>query len=324
MTEHERFREMLARRSELPSQDEALLREHLDDCPDCRETATAYSRQTALLRSLPVADPPPALRAAVLSGIRGRRVLSFWRGPAVALAPVAAALLAVAGGLTYLNLPHGSPNHSASGAPRRSPTSVVPGFSPQASPTTAAAAGIYFGRHHRSRTATATPVSNPPPSGQVASGAPPSSTQSSSASSARLSTDTGPARSPPAQLRNNSGTHQKSRSIGSGFQQPTQVASARSSGGATPNPAAPTAPPTPQPTMGPTNVTTRPVAPTAPSATPVPPPPPTIPTPTPQAPGVAVSSQKITPTPTPTPGTGSAQPAPSGTPSPTVQPSSPH
>jgi hypothetical protein len=90
MTEHERFREMLARRSELPSQEEELLREHLDDCPDCRETATAYSRQTALLRSLPVADPPPALRAAVLSGIHGRRVLSFWRRPAVALAPVAA------------------------------------------------------------------------------------------------------------------------------------------------------------------------------------------------------------------------------------------
>ena len=61
MNRHDQFEELLARRSELSPAEEARLEEHLRDCPECRATAEAYARQTALLRAMPLADPPPAL-----------------------------------------------------------------------------------------------------------------------------------------------------------------------------------------------------------------------------------------------------------------------
>lgn len=110
--DHETFREMLARRAELLPHEEAAVRAHLTDCLECRKRAVAYARQTALLRSLPEADPPPALRAGVMDAIQRRPMPSaipIWRRP-MALVPVAAALLVA--GIGFGALRPASSGHS--------------------------------------------------------------------------------------------------------------------------------------------------------------------------------------------------------------------
>ncbi len=79
MSQHSRFRDMLARRSELSPADELQLRGHLNRCDSCRQTAEAYSAQTELLRSLPVAIPPYSLRHNVLEATRRAPKTPAWR-----------------------------------------------------------------------------------------------------------------------------------------------------------------------------------------------------------------------------------------------------
>ena len=66
MSPHERWGEMLARRSELAPEDVARLEEHLGSCPECRELDRVYAAQTTLLRSLPVVQPASASRFGVV------------------------------------------------------------------------------------------------------------------------------------------------------------------------------------------------------------------------------------------------------------------
>jgi anti-sigma factor RsiW len=103
---HDRFEEMLARRSELTPAEEARLEEHLQGCPQCRATAAVYERQAQLLRSLPPVNPPPSLRAGVLAGIREiqppRR--RWWSPRPLTLVGPAAAVLLIVAALAFHNL----------------------------------------------------------------------------------------------------------------------------------------------------------------------------------------------------------------------------
>jgi hypothetical protein len=320
MTGHERFHEMLARRSELTAQEEAQLREHLAGCPDCRETAADYDRQTALLRSLPVVDTPPALRAAVLSGARRYRPPAFWRKPSIALTPMAAALLAVAGSLLYLNRPHNTASHSAFGT-RAKPTAtpVIPVLDQGRSKRTTVPKPGRSAPAHPRRKATATPVSGSPSSGEIALGPPSSAPQAGTAptqapsvsNSSRASSGPATGANPPSPRKPTNPTpvgHQPSPST---TESPTGGPGGKKSV-PTAQPAAPS--PVIPPTSAPTPSMGNPVSPSAPTATPVSPAPPVVATPTPQNPGMATSSQQPTPTPTPTSQAGGVQPPPSPTP----------
>lgn len=103
MNRDQHFREMLARRTELSSAEEAQLQHHLQECPACAETASAYLRQGIALRSLQPAQPPPDLRAWVLTRVQEpapvRRFIL--PRPALLFSTVAAALLIVVA-LTYV------------------------------------------------------------------------------------------------------------------------------------------------------------------------------------------------------------------------------
>src|SRR5438105_2663207 len=107
MNGHARFAELLARRSELSRPEEDRLEEHLHSCVECRRTATVYARQTTLLRSLPLADPPTGFREEVLAqALRSRPAAMSWRSrPAFLFAPLAAALVVAVAALVYLNRP---------------------------------------------------------------------------------------------------------------------------------------------------------------------------------------------------------------------------
>jgi hypothetical protein len=136
MSRHEHFTQMLARRAELSPQEELDLQQHLRDCPACRQTADVYARQAALLRALPLAEPPPALRAKVLSSIqqpprhvKNTRLLPG--RPFLLLAPLAAALLIVAGAFALLNRPHHTNNSAiAPTAPQVRLTAPIPTTTP--------------------------------------------------------------------------------------------------------------------------------------------------------------------------------------------------
>lgn len=112
---HETFREMLARRAELSPREEVHIRNHLAGCPECRERAAAYARQTALLRALPEVEPPAVLRAGVLDAVRNRPVpapIPIWRRP-LSMVPLAATLLVAGIGLATVHTSSGG-NPSAS------------------------------------------------------------------------------------------------------------------------------------------------------------------------------------------------------------------
>ena len=161
--DHDRYREMLARRAELPPPDEADLRLHLRGCPECQEMADAYARQTALLRRLPIADPPPALRAGVLAALSGAAaapVRGGWR-PAFLAAPAGLAAAAVIA-LVLVNRP---PTQHAVVAQPTAPrlTQIAPSPTPRATarPT---AGKPYPSRHDAGTPPTAAPgppVTNP-------------------------------------------------------------------------------------------------------------------------------------------------------------------
>lgn len=151
MNQHEREREMLARRPELSPAEEARLQEHLDGCAACRHTAEAYARQAALLRSLPLADPPPALRAAVLGAVRQPRPSrSPWMPWPLLLGPVAAALVIGAVVLFATGQSHHE-GPQASG-PGSTPTAVSPGAYAGATPTPVPATAGYPPARHPGET----------------------------------------------------------------------------------------------------------------------------------------------------------------------------
>lgn len=116
---HGRFEEMLARRGELSPAEEARLQAHLRDCPQCRDTAAAYEQQTHLLRSLQPIEPPPALRAGVLDGIRDLPPPRPWWSPRpiFLLGPAAAVFLVVGASAMYNLNPGGSGTSAALPAP---------------------------------------------------------------------------------------------------------------------------------------------------------------------------------------------------------------
>jgi hypothetical protein len=116
--------ELLARRTELSATEEARVRQHLDQCPACRETAAAYASQTVLLRAMPMADPPPALRAGVLARVHQPAPVPWWRRwpPALLLGPAGA--LVAAAVITLAVLGHSGKRSSSAMAPRSSHTPV--------------------------------------------------------------------------------------------------------------------------------------------------------------------------------------------------------
>jgi hypothetical protein len=123
---HDRFEEMLARRSELTPGEEARLEAHLRECVQCRETAAAYERQPLLLRALPPVEPPPSLRAGVLAGIHTAPPRHRpWARPITLLGPIAAVLL-VAGAVAL----HGISAPSRTAAPVSRP--IAPTGAPTA------------------------------------------------------------------------------------------------------------------------------------------------------------------------------------------------
>lgn len=113
---HDRFEEMLARRSELTPEEEGRLQAHLGDCPQCRDTAHAYEQQGWLLRSLPSVEPPVTLRAGVLAGIQRVQPRRRWWSPRpIALLGPAAAVLMVVGVLALHNLHTGGGSTNTAG-----------------------------------------------------------------------------------------------------------------------------------------------------------------------------------------------------------------
>ena len=125
---HDRFEEMLARRSELTPAEEQRLEAHLRDCPQCRATAAAYEQQTRLLRSLPPVEPPAALRAGVLAGIQQVPPRRRWWSPRpVAFLGPATAVLLVVAALAVHNLhPGGGANDSSAPAAQSTPVTYGP------------------------------------------------------------------------------------------------------------------------------------------------------------------------------------------------------
>jgi predicted anti-sigma-YlaC factor YlaD len=84
---------------EVAESEREALAEHLGTCAACRETADAQAEVAAILRSRPVSLPPAGLAARVSARIeagRGWLGLADWRLWTLRLAPVAAALMAVA------------------------------------------------------------------------------------------------------------------------------------------------------------------------------------------------------------------------------------
>lgn len=122
MKRHEQFDEMLARRSELTAAEEMRLQDHLLGCPDCRATAAAYAEQRLLLRAMPMADPPPVLRARVLQEVSRPQPAPGIRfrlpSPFVFMAPAAGVLAAAVLLIALLHRPQAT-----------APTAVVHTFS---------------------------------------------------------------------------------------------------------------------------------------------------------------------------------------------------
>jgi hypothetical protein len=298
MNGHDRFKEMLARRAELAPHDEADLRVHLHGCAECRETADAYARQTALLRSLPEAEPPPALRAGVLAAVAAAGTPAparwSWR-PAFLAAPFVAVAAAAVLALVLLNHPHNAPT-AATHLTLPPATKAVPSATPTVRPT---ATKTHAKRQHASATPTSVAtlqVTNPgsSPVGTSVAVLGPSTPVPPTANVPAATPG-----SPPQSGSPTSGTHHV---------KPTATA-VRAGGPVAPRPTSgapsvPTiAPIGPSPTLVPTAVPPAPtpvhVAPKAPTPTAVV----LAPSPTPST-GIAVATNK-----SPTPGPGPAAPS---------------
>ena len=188
MMEHERILEMLARRSELSPGEEATVAQHLHGCPECVAAATAYQRQQVLMRSLPVAEPPPALRSGVLAQVAAtRRRVPWWHAfrPRLAVPGVALAVVASVAGLIVAHRP----------TPATTPAAIQTVHTPRPAATSQATVGkphrtTPTTKHHQTKThqsgthrAThhgSTPASGPvyvptqtPSGGSIALGPPP-------------------------------------------------------------------------------------------------------------------------------------------------------
>src|SRR5947209_265971 len=149
---------MLARRAELTRTEEAALEEHLSGCAACRETAEIYGRQTAFMRSLPMVQPPHALRAGVLAGLEGstRRRWPLWPSfrpsfrPSLVIAPLGVCAASVLAAVIYQHQLSSPSTNSANGhysqahATTQAPTA---GKKASAKPRHTASAG----RHHAAK-----------------------------------------------------------------------------------------------------------------------------------------------------------------------------
>ncbi|HZU13363.1 MAG TPA: hypothetical protein VFB58_11035 [Chloroflexota bacterium] len=93
MNGHDSITDLLARRRELTPDDEAVLRDHLAGCADCRRTAADFAAQDDVLRLLGDVIPPDTIRRSVLRAAGRRRVR-----PLVWPVVVVAAIVAVLGG----------------------------------------------------------------------------------------------------------------------------------------------------------------------------------------------------------------------------------
>ncbi len=312
MNRHEHFKQMLARRSELSPQEELDLQQHLRDCPECRETATAYARQAALLRSLPLADPPAALRARVLSGIqqqppaRAKGAMNQSLRSFLLLVPLAAVLILVVGVLALLNRPHHANNTAAPPSTPRvtikaSTTAPTPRVSTVRRPTPTPTTVPTVIRKGRGRPSTPSSIPPAPQVGPLPTPVPgvntPILSQALPTPTVRVApaspkpVGTGYRRPPPSQTApppTRVTAAQPTPTTGRGL--PPGVALA-----ATPPVIRPLPPPTPAPPSPPVQGT--PAAPVAPSPTPTSAPPP--PAPPPPASVNAPASPVATPTPIP-------------------------
>jgi hypothetical protein len=156
VTSHRTFRQMLARRAELTPADERRLRVHLEGCPECRETATAYAQQLRLLRSLPTLSTPPTLRTSVLKRIHTvpQHTAPWYRRRPALLPPLAAAMVLAVVGVAWvagqrLTAQHGTQNAALVRSATPAPTSSGSGIRTQV-PTSFAPVRARSGTRKRS------------------------------------------------------------------------------------------------------------------------------------------------------------------------------
>lgn len=125
MHEHEYYQELMSRLLDegLTDQEEASLREHVRQCPDCRQVFAAFTGMTAALREDELAEPPRDLARGVMERIRDeatpagpRRQGKARSGRLLRLGLGAAAcLVLVAAGVTAISL-RGSQKDAAESA----------------------------------------------------------------------------------------------------------------------------------------------------------------------------------------------------------------
>jgi len=108
VTQHQRFREWLAYRSELSPNEERQLEEHLARCVECRRSAEGYARQVQLLRALPDITPPRTLGLGVIHQAHQPRPPSRWSfgRPAWGALTLGFGLLVVLAAVGLLQRPH--------------------------------------------------------------------------------------------------------------------------------------------------------------------------------------------------------------------------
>jgi hypothetical protein len=163
MNDHSVFEEMLARRDELTTPEEAVLQQHLALCSGCRQDATAYAELDSLLRARAEAEETDELLHAVQ--VRVRRSITHQRSPVGPVArrflwtiPTAAVLVMAALLAVHSHLPSGShravvppnPVAPARPAPSSSPGAAAPPrpSTTSPSPRTGIVPGVGLERPH--------------------------------------------------------------------------------------------------------------------------------------------------------------------------------
>jgi hypothetical protein len=96
--------------------EEAFIRQHLATCPECQATETAYRQLRTQMRGLSHPVPPPQLRGAVMSRVRGEKRSGLGRGQRLALG-VLGLLVVLFGGLIILGIIQNNPSFQVEGQP---------------------------------------------------------------------------------------------------------------------------------------------------------------------------------------------------------------
>jgi len=150
MTACRQFQEQLSALldGELPPAEEARLREHLGQCPACRQTQADLARTVARIRSLEPVEPPPWLAERILAQIKTPAPSAGWLVPLIrhpAFQVAAVLLVGLTGYLTLRVTPPGLPS-IPSGLPPQAPT--LPALAAPAAPSQPAPAPMQKARPH--------------------------------------------------------------------------------------------------------------------------------------------------------------------------------